>query len=196
MVKLLGIDNVEYVGGTIVFLVLFYIIFRWFMGRGGRLSEEREEERETISLLEDEKKDERAQKDERNQCYILDGLFSEIMIILRKSGKNEIVDKIMESRKRISYMLKNLGREKMNVQRAFQAFRELHTRINEFLSHLPNDNQKMNSLVEQIKAHQQAYYKDLITELTMDESKKARLKKLWSEFIDEERGQGQTQAAA
>ena len=39
------------------------------------------------------------------------------------------------------------------------------------------------------------YYKDLIKELQMDRDKKARLKKLWVETMDEEKGSGNAQAA-
>ena len=143
----------------------------------------------------DEKEAEISEKDEKKQCFILDGLFSEIMIILRKSGMVETADKLMEPRKRISYILRSLENEKMNVKKALQTFQELHALIKEFLSHLPTDNPKINSLVEEINGHQQRYYQDLIEELRMDEKKKAILKELWAQVLDEESGSGQLKAA-
>ena len=80
--------------------------------------------------------------------------------------------------------------EKMSVQNALQAFKELHALINDFLSKLPNDNPKINKLVEEIEKRQKRYYEDLIIELNVDEDKKKILRKEWKQVIDEEQGTG------
>jgi len=55
--------------------------------------------------------------------------------------------------------------------------------INEFLAKLPNDNRKINELVEEIKKHQKRYYDDLILELNMNEDKKEQLRRLWKRLL-------------
>jgi len=80
--------------------------------------------------------------------------------------------------------------EKMSVQNASQAFKELHALINDFLSKLPNDNPKINELVEEIEKRQKRYYEDLIIELNVDEDKKKILREEWKQVIDEEQGTG------
>lgn len=196
MVGLFGysVSN-SYIGIGVTVAVAIGVIW-YFMKRGtGRAAEERQEEEETRQLELDEKEAEMSEKDEKKQCFILDGLFSEIMTILSKSGMVETADKLMEPRKRISYILLSLENEKMNVKKALQTFQELHALIKEFLSHLPTDNPKINSSLEEINGHQQRYYQDLIGKLRMDEKKKAILKELWAQVLDEESGSGQLKAA-
>jgi len=60
---------------------------------------------------------------------------------------------------------------------------------------LPKDSKAINGLVQQLDYYQKNYYKDLIKEIMMDRDKKATLKKLWNEFVDEESGSGSAEAA-
>ena len=161
------------VGAIVIGLIIWYII-RHF--QGGRVGEERREERETRRLEQDEKEAEKAQKDEKKQCKILDDLFSGIMVILRNSGNNILADQLAGTRQRISKILLAEMSEKMSVQNASQAFKELHALINDFLPKLPNDNPKINELVEEIEKRQKRYYEDLIIELNVDEDKKSFIK--------------------
>lgn len=131
----------------------------------------------------------------KKECRTLDNLFGSIMIILRRTGRNEIADKIYRNKFSIGYKLRNLGSEKMSVNTALQTFRELHASINELLSNLPTDDSQINSLVQQIKVHQQTYYRALITEAMMHQNEKNLLSKLWRQEMDEERGSGQLKAA-
>ena len=175
------------VGAIVIGLIIWYII-RHF--QGGRVGEERREERETRRLEQDEKEAEKAQKDEKKQCKILDDLFSGIMVILRNSGNNILADQLAGTRQRISKILLAEMSEKMSVQNASQAFKELHALINDFLPKLPNDNPKINELVEEIEKRQKRYYEDLIIELNVDEDKKKILREEWKQVIDEEQGTG------
>ena len=175
------------VGAIVIGLIAWYII-RHF--QGGRIGEGRREEQETRRLEQDEKEAEKAQKDEKKQCRILDDLFSGIMVILRNSGNKVLADQLSVTRQRISKILLAEMSEKMSVQNASQAFKELHALINDFLSKLPNDNPKINELVEEIEKRQKRYYEDLIIELNVDEDKKKILRKEWKQVIDEEQGTG------
>ncbi len=194
MAELFGIPNIEYIGGGIGILIIFVLIWFALKGRSGRLGEERAEENETVQLLKDERVVEKDERDEKKQCKILDGLFSDIMIILRNSGNSNLADQLMDKRMRISKILKDELSEKMSVKTALQNFYELHALINEFLAKLPKDNPQINMLVEEIKKHHQRHYKDLIEELNMDRDKMKQLKKLWAQTLDEERGQGKLQS--
>ena len=75
-----------YIGGTVGGVLVLFLIWYLFRSQGGRLDEEKQEERETERLEIDEKIVEATQSDEKKQCIVLDKLFSEIMLILRKSG--------------------------------------------------------------------------------------------------------------
>jgi len=93
----------------------------WYIIRhfqGGRIGEERQEERETERLEQDEKEAEKAQKDEKKQCKILDNLFSGIMKIFRNSGNSILADQLSDTRQRISKILLAEMKEKMSEQRA------------------------------------------------------------------------------
>ena len=184
-----------YIGGTVGGVLVLFLIWYLFRSQGGRLDEEKQEERETERLEIDEKIVEATQSDEKKQCIVLDKLFSEIMLILRKSGNNTLADSVLSMRTQISKILSKELNEKMSVKKALQTFTNVHALINEFLAKLPNDDQQINMLVEEIKRHQQDYYKDLIKELEMDEIKKKQLQRLWTEVLDEESGQGKLQAA-
>lgn len=194
MVSFLGVPNFEYIGGGIGILIFIALIW-WILGktRQGRIGEEQQEERETDRLKNDEVVVEATQRDEKKQCKKLNNLFSDIMIILRE-GNNTLAEKLYDTRLRISVILAREVNEKMSVRTALQTFNELHALINEFLAELPNNNQ-INVLVEKIKKRQQRYYQDLIKELEMDDDKKKTLQKLWTQVLDEERGQGKLQAA-
>ena len=178
--------------GIVVLGVIIWYLIKSF--GSGRIGEERQEERETEGLERDEKTAEKAQKDEKKQCKILDNLFSEIMTILRNSGNKILADQLSGTRQRISKILLAEMSEKMSVQSALQAFRELHALINDFLSKLPNDNPKINGLVEEIKKRQKRYYEDLIIELNVDEDKKKILREELKQVIDEEQGTGSAAA--
>ena len=196
MADFFGIPNIEYIAGVIGIIFVIVIIY-WILGRTrqGRIGEEQREEMETNRLKNDEAVVEATQRDEKRQCKIIDDLFSDIMIVLRNSENNSLTHELVSIRQQISLILLSEISEKMSVNTALQTFTELHALINEFLVKLPNDSQKINELVGEIKKRQQKYYQDLIKELEMDKDKKKQLQKLWIQVLDEERGQGKLQAA-
>lgn len=197
MVELFGynIPYFEYMAASIGVVIVIFIL--WFLLRSGsgRIGEEREEERETERLEEDEKKAESAQKDEKRQCVRMMKLVYQILDILRKGGMGEIYDKVLPLSASIQVMLRRLRDEKMSVERALETFKTLHTSLNEFVDGLPKDNEVISGLVNQLDYYQKNYYKDLIKEIMMNRDKKATLKKLWNEFIDEQSGTGTAEAA-
>lgn len=182
----------SYIGIGIAAVIAIGAIWYFLKRNTGRIAEERQEVKETDQLKKDEVAAEAAEIDEKKQCKILDYNFSDIIIILRKSGMGETAEKLMESRMQISSILNSLGTEKMSVRKALNTFKELHLLINEFLSHLPNNNPDITKLVAEINSHQQRYYQDIIKEVQMDEEKKKLLQKLWTQVLNEE---GQLQAA-
>ena len=189
MVAIFSLDIPNfYIGGAVGGVFIIFLIWFLLRSKGGRLGEEKEEERETNVLKNEEKIVEAVEEDEKKQCTILDKLFSNIMINLGNSGNNALAEEVLWRRERISVLLTREMREKMSVKDALETFKELHPLIDYFLAKLPNNNQQINTLAEEIKKHQQSYYQDLIKELEMDEIKKKQLRKLWSQFLDEENG--------
>jgi len=184
-----------YIGGFIGAIFVLILIWYLFRGQGGRLGEEKEEERETERLEIDEKTAEKAQKDEKRQCVRMIHLVDQIMDTLRKGGMGEVYDKVLGVSASVHVMLRRMRDEKMNVERALETFKNLHASLNEFVSGLPKDNKAINGLVQQLDYYQKNYYKDLIKEIMMDRDKKATLKKLWNEFVNEESGSGSAKAA-
>ena len=180
------------IGGLFIIGIIIWAI-RHFRS-SGRVGEERQEERETDILRLDEKRAARAQKDENRQCKILDGFFSDIMLALLRDERKDLHNKVTGSRQRISKMLHQLRDGRMNVQRTIAAFKILHADINEFISHLPRDNELIIALINEIQRHQDTYYEDLIQEWRMDEDKKKQIRLLWRQTIDQETGSGELAA--
>lgn len=196
MVQIFSLDVPNtYLGGSIGAIFAFALLWYFLRGQGGRLGEEKQEERETRQLETDERQAETAQIDEKKQCVKMRKIVDQILDTLRSGGMGEIHDKVAGLSGSIGLMLIRMRKEQMNVERALETFKILHGSLNEFASKLPTDNKAINGLVEQLTYYQKNYYKDLIKELMMDRDKKAILKKLWGEFIDEESGSGSAQAA-
>ncbi|MEK6892192.1 MAG: hypothetical protein AABX25_03335 [Nanoarchaeota archaeon] len=196
MVTILNFDVPNlYIGGAVGgIFVLFLIWYLFLRGQGGRLGEEKEEERETERLETDEKTAEQAQKDEKKACVIMIKIVRQIQDSLRTGGRGEVYDQVLSESGSISVMLWRMRDEKMSVKRAIETFKELHAKLNEFIAKLPKDNKTVNGLVDQLLYYQKREYSDLIKELQMDNDKKDMLKKLWVQETDEETGTGNAAA--
>ena len=195
MVTVLGIPYAEYIGGGAALAIIIFIVWILLRSKGDRLTEEHEEEKETEKLEEDEITAEKAQKEEKKLCIKMDNHINDALEILRKGGRGEIYDKVLPIASSASVMLRRLRDEKMSVERALDTFKQLHSALNEFTAQLPNDDSRMVRCITFLRYYQKRYYKDLIEELKMDRDKKSRLKKLWAETMDEEKGSGNAQAA-
>ena len=178
-------------GGLVIILLLWWVIRK----SRGRLGEEIEEEKDTEQLQEDEIKAEKAQRDERKQCRKLEDLFRNIRAELEQTERGELSEKLGHSFLSIQSMLRILENEKINVKRALVTFKELHASINEFLTHLPEGDKKINKYIIAIKKHQDKFYQDLRKEIIMDRDKKRLLKKIWAEEMDQQTGTGYAKAA-
>ena len=197
MVQLLNFDIPNfYLGGGVAGIVIIVLLF-WFLFRkpSGRLGEEEQEESQTERLEADEKKVEKAQKDEKKVCAKMRETAQEIERFLRKNGMGEVADQITLDVNAVSVTLTRMQEEKMSLERAIETFKKLHDRLNRMLSKIPQDNLTINGLAQQLLYYQKREYKDLIKELQMDRDKKATLRRLWEETLDEERGSGNAQAA-
>ncbi|MEK6946896.1 MAG: hypothetical protein AABX32_04785 [Nanoarchaeota archaeon] len=183
-----------YISGAVGGVFVIFLIWFLLRNKGGRLGEEKLEEKETRQLEADEKKAERAQKDEKKQCKKMDRIVTEIERILKTEGMGEIYDGVRGVSNSVHMMLSRMLKEKMSLQRAIETFKTLHSELNEFISHLPTDNRKISSLVSQLAYYQKREYTDLINELQMDRDKKTQLKKLWNQETDEETGTGNAAA--
>ena len=161
MVTILNFDVPNlYIGGAVGgIFVLFLIWYLFLRGQGGRLGEEKEEERETERLETDEKTAEQAQKDEKKACVIMIKIVRQIQDSLRTGGRGEVYDQVLSESGSISVMLWRMRDEKMSVKRAIETFKELHAKLNEFIAKLPKDNKTVNGLVDQLLYYQKREYK-------------------------------------
>jgi len=184
----LGFFSSNYLAGGIGGVIVVIIIV-WFLSRrkSGRIGEERQEERETDQLREDEVEAVQDQVEEKRQCHILDGLFTEIITILHRSGV-AVSEEIIEFRRRISSLIVSLEKEQEGVEQTLETFRELHSSITMFARILPMGNTEVDAILNKIGEYQKDYYKVLMDEIKMDKDKKERLRKLWTDEMNEEKG--------
>lgn len=195
MVTVLGVPYAEYIGGGVALAIIIFLGWIFLRSKGGRLAEEQEEERETEKLEQDEKSVEHAQIEEKRLCVKMNNYINNTLEILRKGGRGEIYDKVLPVASSASVMLRRLRDEKMSVERALDTFKQLHSALNEFTAQLPNDDSRMVRSITFLRYYQNRYYKDLIKEANLDRDKKARLRKIWKETLDEEKGSGSVQVA-
>ena len=189
-------SNYYVIGGIVGSIIL--VIIAWYFIRGsrsGRISEEYTEEEETEQLEGEEGEVIKLQKDEKKNCRRMDDLFSDIMIILRNSGNNALAEQILKTRMRISYLLSSLKKEKMSLKNTRDSFLELHNLINEFISSLPKDNERINMAVAEIMNYQNNYYRDLVREVAKQRHQLQIVEDLKRKIVDEIQGSGYQRAA-
>ncbi|HLC62433.1 MAG TPA: hypothetical protein VJI52_05450 [Candidatus Nanoarchaeia archaeon] len=194
MVAIFNFDvPTAYIGGAVGGVFVLFLIWYLFRNKGGRLGEEKQEEKETKQLENDEKQAEAAQIDEKKACVKMIKIVRQIQDILR-TEMGELYDRTLSESSSINVSLTRMRDEKMGLNRAIEIFKVFHAKLNDFIAKLPKDNKLINGLVSQLIYYQKREYIDLIKELKMDEDEKARLKKLWNEVNDEETGTGSAAA--
>src|SRR3989338_1051144 len=194
MVAIFNFDvPTAYIGGAVGGVFVLFLIWYLFRNKGGRLGEEKQEEKETKQLENDEKQAEAAQIDEKKACVKMIKIVRQIQDILR-TEMGELYDRTLSESSSINVSLTRMRDEKMGLNRAIEIFKVFHAKLNDFIAKLPKDNKLINGFVSQLLYYQKREYIDLIKELKMDEDEKARLKKLWNEVNDEETGTGSAAA--
>lgn len=184
-----------YVIGGIIIVVVGFLLWRWIRSSGGRLEENKQEERETQKLEYYERKAEQAQRDEKRQCTNMEIVIEEIIQILKREQMNEIVNEIMPRKNNIEKIIERLRKENMSEEEAISIFRELHLALGGLLEKLRNiNNGGINNLLKKLEDYEKNYYRDLVAEISENRNKRAMLKRLWTQVLDEQRGKGQAQA--
>ena len=122
--------------GIITAIMNFFA--RLFTGKS-RITEEREEETDTLSIYRDEIRAVDFEKDEKKHCVKLINLFTNIIVLLKQSNEGAIAEQLSGPTQSITNMLERLRQENMGVERAKETFTKLYTSTREFVSKLPKD---------------------------------------------------------
>lgn len=176
------------IGGIVAVVLAIWALWLLLRRPGGRLGEEKLEEKETKQLEKDELVVEVTQRDEKKQCRRIRTLIDELWT-LGKGVNPDFVVGFTDITSLINLSLNRLESEKMNVEKAMETFRLLHNSINGFISHLPQNYDAINKLVAEINELQKKFYADLIKEINMHQKDKKILMDLWKKEMDQHPGQ-------
>lgn len=181
------------VGGVVAFALVILALWLLLRRPGGRLGEEKLEEKETDQLKKDELVVEVTQRDEKKQCKKIRKIIDELWTFASGVEPNFTRDALKIS-DLISLSIRRLESEKMNVQVAMETFRMLHNSINTYISLLPKGIAQIERLVTELNELQRKYYSDLIKETEMHRKDRTELMKLLRQEMDQEKGSGQLAA--